>query len=142
MIILSFSCVQDELMAELEELEQEELNKKMTNVRLPNVPSTSLPAQPDRTPGRRPGVGASAQRSRPGVSPLTWWPRRQPARSLLALSFYSINIYLLIRNLYLLSMLKVSPSPVTNFYPSSVLASSRRAEEEDDDIKQLAAWAT
>ncbi|XP_014404844.1 PREDICTED: charged multivesicular body protein 4c, partial [Myotis brandtii] len=42
---------EDELMAELEELEQEELNKKMTNIRLPNVPSTSLPAQPDRTPG-------------------------------------------------------------------------------------------
>lgn len=55
-------------MAELEELEQEELNKKMTNVRLPNVPSTSLPAQPDRRPGRRPGMTASAQRSRPGVS--------------------------------------------------------------------------
>lgn len=77
---------EDELMAELEELEQEELNKKMTNVRLPNVPSTSLPAQPDRTPGRRPGMPATAQRPRP--------------------------------------------------------ASSRRAEEDDDAIKQLEAWAT
>ncbi|XP_067409653.1 charged multivesicular body protein 4c [Emydura macquarii macquarii] len=37
---------EDELMAELEELEQEELNKKMTDVRLPSVPSTSLPSRP------------------------------------------------------------------------------------------------
>nr|XP_014435106.1 charged multivesicular body protein 4c [Pelodiscus sinensis] len=37
---------EDELMAELEELEQEELNKKMTDVRLPSVPSTSLPTRP------------------------------------------------------------------------------------------------
>ncbi|XP_008155035.2 charged multivesicular body protein 4c [Eptesicus fuscus] len=42
---------EDELLAELEELEQEELNKKMTNIRLPSVPSSSLPAQPVRTPG-------------------------------------------------------------------------------------------
>ncbi|XP_060099558.1 charged multivesicular body protein 4c [Heteronotia binoei] len=37
---------EDELLAELEELEQEELNNKMTNVRLPSVPTTSLPSQP------------------------------------------------------------------------------------------------
>ncbi|TFK10905.1 caspase recruitment domain-containing protein 11 [Platysternon megacephalum] len=37
---------EDELMAELEELEQEELNKKMTDVRLPSVPSTLLPSRP------------------------------------------------------------------------------------------------
>ncbi|XP_075776579.1 charged multivesicular body protein 4c [Pelodiscus sinensis] len=37
---------EDELMAELEELEQEELNKKMTDIRLPSVPSTSLPTRP------------------------------------------------------------------------------------------------
>ncbi|XP_015261113.1 PREDICTED: charged multivesicular body protein 4c [Gekko japonicus] len=37
---------EDELLAELEELEQEELNNKMANVRLPSVPSTSLPSQP------------------------------------------------------------------------------------------------
>ncbi|KAF5926353.1 hypothetical protein HPG69_011484 [Diceros bicornis minor] len=77
---------EDELMAELEELEQEELNKKMTNIRLPNVPSSSLPAQPDRMPGRLPGLSSTAHRSR--------------------------------------------------------AASSRRAAEEDDDIKQLSAWAT
>lgn len=77
---------EDELMAELEELEQEELNKKMTNVRLPDVPSASLPAQPDSAPGRRPGSATSAQRSRP--------------------------------------------------------ASSRRADEDDEGMKQLAAWAT
>ncbi|XP_004643157.1 charged multivesicular body protein 4c [Octodon degus] len=41
---------EDELLAELEELEQEELNKKMTNIRLPAGPSSSLPAQPDRKP--------------------------------------------------------------------------------------------
>lgn len=52
-------------MAELEELEQEELNKKMTNIRLPNVPSTSLPAQPDRTPG----PSGMATRPRAGVWP-------------------------------------------------------------------------
>ncbi|XP_021501330.1 charged multivesicular body protein 4c [Meriones unguiculatus] len=71
---------EDELLAELEELEQEELNKKMTNMELPNVPSSSLPAQPSRK-----AVPSSVQRSR--------------------------------------------------------AASSRRAEE-DDDFKQLAAWAT
>lgn len=54
---------EDELMAELEELEQEELNKKMTNIRLPNVPSTSLPAQPDRTPG------PSGMATRPRAAP-------------------------------------------------------------------------
>ncbi|NWS41353.1 CHM4C protein, partial [Probosciger aterrimus] len=37
---------EDELMAELEELEQEELNKGMRDVRLPSVPSTSLPSRP------------------------------------------------------------------------------------------------
>ncbi|XP_054841042.1 charged multivesicular body protein 4c [Eublepharis macularius] len=37
---------EDELLAELEELEQEELNNKMTNVRLPSVPATPLPSQP------------------------------------------------------------------------------------------------
>lgn len=55
-------------MAELEELEQEELNKKMTNIRLPNVPSSSLPAQPDRTPGRMQGLSSTVQRSRAGLS--------------------------------------------------------------------------
>ncbi|EMP42294.1 Charged multivesicular body protein 4c [Chelonia mydas] len=40
---------EDELMAELEELEQEELNKKMTDVRLPSVPSTSLPSRPAKS---------------------------------------------------------------------------------------------
>lgn len=74
---------EDELMAELEELEQEELNKKMTNIRLPSVPSSSLPAQPARVPSM-----SSAHRSRSRAAP------------------------------------------------------SRRAEEEEDDIKQLAAWAT
>lgn len=53
-------------MAELEELEQEELNKKMTNIRLPNAASSSLPAQPDRGPGRMPGA-SSAHRSRAGL---------------------------------------------------------------------------
>nr|XP_033790971.1 charged multivesicular body protein 4c [Geotrypetes seraphini] len=37
---------EDELMAELEELEQEELNKHMADVRLPSVPATSLPSRP------------------------------------------------------------------------------------------------
>uniref|UniRef100_A0A8D0GX00 Charged multivesicular body protein 4C n=1 Tax=Sphenodon punctatus TaxID=8508 RepID=A0A8D0GX00_SPHPU len=37
---------EDELLAELEELEQEELDKTMTNVGLPSVPSTSLPSKP------------------------------------------------------------------------------------------------
>ncbi|KAL0599128.1 Charged multivesicular body protein 4c [Plecturocebus cupreus] len=56
---------EDELMAELEELEQEELNKKMTNIRLPNVPSSSLPAQPER----KPGMSFTARRTRAdGVS--------------------------------------------------------------------------
>ncbi|KAL1775772.1 hypothetical protein HispidOSU_013216 [Sigmodon hispidus] len=71
---------EDELLAELEELEKEELNKKMTDMRLPSVPSSSLPAQP-----RIPSMSSTAHRSRG--------------------------------------------------------ASSRRAEE-DDDFKQLAAWAT
>ncbi|XP_048214585.1 charged multivesicular body protein 4c [Perognathus longimembris pacificus] len=70
---------EDELMAELEELEQEELNQKMTNIRLPNVPSSSLPA-------RKPSMPSSTHRSR--------------------------------------------------------AASSRRAEEDDDGFKQLAAWAS
>ncbi|OWK04172.1 CHMP4C, partial [Cervus elaphus hippelaphus] len=58
---------EDELMAELEELEQEELNKKMTNIRLPNVPSSSLPAQPDRGSGRMPSA-SSAHHSRAASS--------------------------------------------------------------------------
>ncbi|XP_069477378.1 charged multivesicular body protein 4c [Ambystoma mexicanum] len=37
---------EDELLAELEELEQEELNRHMENVRLPSVPSTPLPSKP------------------------------------------------------------------------------------------------
>ncbi|XP_026561813.1 charged multivesicular body protein 4c [Pseudonaja textilis] len=37
---------EDELLAELEELEQEELDNKMKNVHLPSVPATSLPSQP------------------------------------------------------------------------------------------------
>ncbi|XP_078543229.1 charged multivesicular body protein 4c [Lissotriton helveticus] len=37
---------EDDLLAELEELEQEELNRHMENVRLPSVPSTSLPSRP------------------------------------------------------------------------------------------------
>ncbi|XP_055402732.1 charged multivesicular body protein 4c isoform X1 [Bubalus kerabau] len=57
---------EDELMAELEELEQEELNKKMTNIRLPNAPSSSLPAQPDRGSGRMPSA-PSARRSQAGL---------------------------------------------------------------------------
>ena len=56
-------------MAELEELEQEELNKKMTNIRLPDVPSSSLPAQPDRMPGRMRGASSTARRSQAGMSP-------------------------------------------------------------------------
>lgn len=39
---------QDELLAELEELEQEELNNKMANVRLPSVPATPLPSKPGK----------------------------------------------------------------------------------------------
>ncbi|XP_003479952.1 charged multivesicular body protein 4c [Cavia porcellus] len=53
---------EDELMAELEELEQEELNKKMTNIRLPTVPSSSLPAQPDRKPSAHRSRAASSKR--------------------------------------------------------------------------------
>ncbi|XP_070796574.1 charged multivesicular body protein 4c [Pituophis catenifer annectens] len=37
---------EDELLAELEELEQEELNNKMKNVHLPSVPATPLPSHP------------------------------------------------------------------------------------------------
>ncbi|KAM3929701.1 charged multivesicular body protein 4c isoform 1-T1 [Leptodactylus fuscus] len=37
---------EDELLAELEELEQEDLNSHMANVRLPSVPSTKLPSRP------------------------------------------------------------------------------------------------
>ncbi|KAM7075567.1 charged multivesicular body protein 4c [Molossus nigricans] len=55
---------EDELLAELEELEQEELNKKMTNIRLPDVPSSSLPGQP----GRMPGTVPAAQRPRAAPS--------------------------------------------------------------------------
>lgn len=43
-------CVQDELLAELEELEQEELDKNLLEIEgtedLPSVPSTSLPSKP------------------------------------------------------------------------------------------------
>lgn len=45
---------QDELLAELDELEQEELDKNLLeiggpeNVPLPNVPSTSLPSRPGK----------------------------------------------------------------------------------------------
>lgn len=47
---------QDELMAELEELEQEELDKDLLGIEgaedvpLPSVPSTSLPSRPGITP--------------------------------------------------------------------------------------------
>ncbi|XP_073535610.1 charged multivesicular body protein 4c isoform X2 [Phyllobates terribilis] len=37
---------EDELLAELEELEQEDLNKHMAKVTLPSVPSTKLPSRP------------------------------------------------------------------------------------------------
>ncbi|XP_072007734.1 charged multivesicular body protein 4c isoform X1 [Engystomops pustulosus] len=37
---------EDELLAELEELEQEDLNKHMANVTLPSVPSGKLPSRP------------------------------------------------------------------------------------------------
>nr|DBA24174.1 TPA: hypothetical protein GDO54_011867 [Pyxicephalus adspersus] len=37
---------EDELLAELEELEQDELNKHMASVTLPSVPSHKLPARP------------------------------------------------------------------------------------------------
>ncbi|XP_073406696.1 charged multivesicular body protein 4c isoform X4 [Dendrobates tinctorius] len=40
---------EDELLAELEELEQEDLNKHMSSVTLPSVPSTKLPARPAST---------------------------------------------------------------------------------------------
>lgn len=46
---------QDELLAELDELEQEELDKNLLeiggpeNVPLPNVPSTSLPSRPGKS---------------------------------------------------------------------------------------------
>lgn len=56
-------------MAELEELEQEELNKKMTNIRLPNVPSSSLPAPPERVPGRMASMPSSTPRTRAGLFP-------------------------------------------------------------------------
>uniref|UniRef100_K7F341 Charged multivesicular body protein 4C n=1 Tax=Pelodiscus sinensis TaxID=13735 RepID=K7F341_PELSI len=76
---------EDELMAELEELEQEELNKKMTDVRLPSVPSTSLPTRP---------------------------------------KYFS----------------STTPSP--SQHGSGFVASSRKKVEDDDDMKQLAAWAS
>lgn len=50
--MLWFCLPQDELLAELDELEQEELDKNLLeiggteNVPLPNVPSTSLPSRP------------------------------------------------------------------------------------------------
>ncbi|KAG8543089.1 hypothetical protein GDO81_025438 [Engystomops pustulosus] len=40
---------EDELLAELEELEQEDLNKHMANVTLPSVPSGKLPSRPVST---------------------------------------------------------------------------------------------
>lgn len=53
MLIVVFS--QDELLAELDELQQEELDKNLLeiggseNVPLPNVPSTSLPSRPGKS---------------------------------------------------------------------------------------------
>lgn len=51
-----FCCVcQDELLAELDELEQEELDKNLLeiggpeNAPLPNVPSSSLPSRPGKS---------------------------------------------------------------------------------------------
>ncbi|XP_053571138.1 charged multivesicular body protein 4c [Bombina bombina] len=40
---------EDELLAELEELEQEDLNQQMSNVTLPSVPSSKLPSRPVST---------------------------------------------------------------------------------------------
>ncbi|XP_077126850.1 charged multivesicular body protein 4c isoform X2 [Ranitomeya variabilis] len=40
---------EDELLAELEELEQEDLNKHMSSVTLPSVPSKKLPSRPAST---------------------------------------------------------------------------------------------
>ncbi|KAG8543053.1 hypothetical protein GDO81_025489 [Engystomops pustulosus] len=40
---------EDELLAELEELEQEDLNKHMASVTLPSVPSGKLPSRPVST---------------------------------------------------------------------------------------------
>ncbi|KAG9478672.1 hypothetical protein GDO78_012363 [Eleutherodactylus coqui] len=40
---------EDDLLAELEELEQEDLNKHMANVTLPSVPSKKLPSKPAST---------------------------------------------------------------------------------------------
>lgn len=56
-LIFSVDCClsQDELLAELDELEQEELDKNLLeiggseNVPLPNVPSTSLPSRPGKS---------------------------------------------------------------------------------------------
>lgn len=145
-VILPFSCVQDELMAELEELEQEELNKKMTNVRLPDVPSTSRPAQPASMPGRRPGAATSAQRPRPGASTLTACGPAGAQTTASPVPFsaeFPFHQYIpFIRSLCLCCMLKASRSTVANFYLFYVLASSRRAEEDDEGMKQLAAWAS
>ena len=54
--VLPCLCVsQDELLAELDELEQEQLDNNLLeiggaeNVPLPNVPSTSLPSRPGET---------------------------------------------------------------------------------------------
>ncbi|XP_056374575.1 charged multivesicular body protein 4c isoform X2 [Hyla sarda] len=44
---------EDELLAELEELEQEDLNSQMANVKLPSVPSAKLPSRPAATSTRR-----------------------------------------------------------------------------------------
>lgn len=52
-LTLVFVFAQDELMAELEELEQEELDKGLLEIEgdvpLPSVPSTSLPSRPGMT---------------------------------------------------------------------------------------------
>lgn len=56
MCVLCVCVCQDELMAELEELEQEELDKDLLGIEgaddvpLPSVPSTSLPSRPGITP--------------------------------------------------------------------------------------------
>lgn len=55
-VVFGVDCIlhQDELLAELDELEQEELDKNLLeiggpeNVPLPNVPSTSLPSRPGK----------------------------------------------------------------------------------------------
>lgn len=54
---VNFFASQDELLAELDELEQEELDKNLLEIGgpetapLPNVPSTSLPSRPGKNSG-------------------------------------------------------------------------------------------